>query len=332
MCDLSYVSRIIGFGGYVPERILTNADLENMVDTNDEWITQRTGIKERRIAAENQFSSDLAIAAVEDLIARQGVNVSDVDQIIVTTFTPDHFTPTVSALVQGHFGMQNAGTYDLAAGCTGFAYAVSVADALVVSGANKKVLVVAAERVSQAVDYTDRSSCILFGDGAAACIVERCAEGDPESQSAILARYFHTDGDLAHHVTCTNYSHTVNGVEQERVRIFDQNGQQVYKYVMKQIPEGIRALLSEISLELDDIDWFVPHSANMRMIQTVCEKLPFPERATLTSLEYYGNTSSASIPLSLWLAQKEGRLQRGDTAILYGFGGGLTHGGVIVRL
>lgn len=328
---MSYASRIVGFGGYVPERILTNADLENMVDTNDEWITQRTGIKQRRLAAENQFSSDLAIAAVEDLIVRHDVDVSDVDQIIVTTFTPDHFTPTVSALVQGRFGMQNAGTYDLAAGCTGFAYAISVADALIVSGANKKVLVVAAERVSQAVDYTDRSSCILFGDGAAACIVERIAE-EGEPQSAVLARYFHTDGDLAHHVTCTNYSQTVNGVEQERVHIFDQNGQQVYKYVMQQIPQGIRELLSEVTLKLDDIDWFVPHSANMRMIQTVCEKLPFPERATLTSLEYYGNTSSASIPLSLWLAQKEGRLHEGDTALLYGFGGGLTHGGAIVRL
>lgn len=326
---MSYTSQIIGFGGYVPERILSNADLEKMVDTNDEWITQRTGIKERRIAAEDQFASDLAIEAVKDLIAQHAVSVDDVDQIIVTTFTPDHFSPTVSALVQSHFGMQNAGTYDLAAGCTGFAYAMSVADALVVSGANKKVLVVAAEKVSQAIDYTDRSSCILFGDGAAACIVERCSK--EEEQSAVLARYFHTDGDLAQYVTCTNQSQVVNGVTQERVRIFDQNGQQVYKYVMKQIPQGIKTLLFEASMDLDDIDWFIPHSANMRMIQTICEKLPFPEKTTLTSLEYHGNTSSASIPLSLWLAQKEGRLQKGDTAILYGFGGGLTHGGVIVR-
>lgn len=319
-------SRILGFGAYVPEKVLSNEDLESMVETSDEWIVQRTGIKERRLVKEGEYASDLAIAAVEDLIAKKNISVDDVDQIIVTTFTPDHCTPTVSALVQKHFGMQNAGTFDLGAGCTGFAYALSVADALITSGANKKVLVIAAETVSKAVDYTDRTTCILFGDGAAACILEPAEEG------AFLGRYFQTDGDLAHNVSCTNYSDTINGVLQPKQRLFEQNGQQVYRYVMQNVPQGLHRLSAKAEILLDQIDWFVPHSANMRMIQTVCEKLPFPLEKTLTSLEYFGNTSSASIPLALWLAQEEGRLQKGDILALYGFGGGLTHGGVIVRL
>lgn len=320
-------SCVKGFGAYVPERILSNADLEEMVETSDEWIIQRTGIQERRLASEDQFASDLAIAAVEDLIERNGVSVDDVDQIIVTTFTPDHCTPTVSALVQKHFGMQNCGTFDLGAGCTGFAYGMSVADALISAGANKKVLVVAAETVSKVVDYEDRTTCILFGDGAAACLLEHT-----EEEGAFLARHFHTDGDLAQYVTCGNYSQVVNGVTLEKEHLFEQNGQKVYKYVMQNVPAGLLELLERAQLSLADLDWFVPHSANMRMIQTVCDKLPFSQERTLTSLEYFGNTSSASIPLALWLAQNEGRLTKGDTLALYGFGGGLTHGGVIIRL
>lgn len=318
---------IKGFGAFVPERILSNADLENMVETNDEWITQRTGIKERRIAADDQYASDLAVAAVEDLIKRNNVSLDDVDQIIVTTFTPDHATPTVSALVQKHFGMQNCGTFDLSAGCTGFTYAMSVADALISSGVNKKVLIVSSETVSKVVDYQDRTTCILFGDGAAACLLEHT-----EKKGAFLARYFHTDGDLAHYVTCGNCSHTVNGMALGKERLFEQNGQQVYKYVMQNVPKGLQELLERSQTSLDELDWFVPHSANMRMIQTVCDKLAFPQEKTLTSLELYGNTSSASIPLAIWLAQNDGRLEKGDTLALYGFGGGLTHGGVLVRL
>lgn len=320
-------SRIVGFGGFVPPQVLSNIDLESMVDTSDEWITQRTGIKERRIVSEGQYASDLAIGAVEDLRTYHGVSLDDVDHIIVTTFTPDHLTPNVSSLVQRHFEIPNCATFDLGAGCTGFAYAVSVADALITAGAGKKVLVVAAETVSKVVDYTDRSSCILFGDGASACLLEHTA-----AEGSLLARYFTTDGDLGHYVTCTNFSTTVNGIEQERQRIFDQNGQQVYRYVMQHIPQGMRRLLDEAHMTSAELDWFVPHSANMRMIQTICDKIPFPEEKTLISLELFGNTSSASIPLALWLAEREGRLHAGDTAALYGFGGGLTHGGVVVRL
>ncbi len=319
-------SKLIGFGAYVPERVLRNSHLEAMVDTSDEWILQRTGIRERHIAKQDQYAADMAISAVEDLVAHHDVEIGDVDQIIVSTFTPDHFTPHTAALVQGYFGMPNAGTFDLSAGCTGFTYALSVADALIVSGTCKKVLIVATEAVSKVVDYTDRSSCILFGDAAAACILEAS-----EGEGAFLARYFHTDGDLAPFVSCTNFSDTIAGVAQEKKSLFSQNGQQVYKYVMKNIPQGMRELAQRAGMGIHEFDWFVPHSANMRMIQTICEKLSFPGEKTLTSIEFYGNTSSASIPLSLWLAQKEGLLKKGDVLALYGFGGGLTHGGVAIR-
>lgn len=320
-------TRICGFGAYVPEKTLTNFDFEKMVDTNDEWIVQRTGIRERRISAPEEFASHLAIKAVEDLIEKNDFTVEDVDQIIVTTFTPDCFTPTVSALVQAHFGMQGAGTFDLGAGCTGFVYALSVADALITSGQCKKILVVASETISRAVDYTDRTTCILFGDAAAACLLERT-----EDEGAFLGRFFHTDGNLADNLTCSNHAESVLGSPIKTTGVVEQNGQHVYRYVMQNIPKGLRTLLDESGMELNDLDWFVPHSANMRMIQTICDKLPFPLEKTLTSLEYYGNTSSASIPLALWIAQNEGKLKAGQTAALYGFGGGLTHGGVLVKL
>ncbi|MGI6104691.1 MAG: ketoacyl-ACP synthase III [Raoultibacter sp.] len=320
-------SRISGFGAYVPEKVLNNADLEKMVDTSNEWIVQRTGIHERRIADAATFASDLAIKAVEDLVSRNSIDISDVDLVIVTSFTPDHFTPTISGLVQGHFGIKGAGSFDLNSGCTGFAYAVSTADALITAGVNKKILIVAAEMLSKIVDYEDRSTCILFGDGAAACVLERT-----EDAGSVLARHFETDGDLAHYVYCGNQSDTVQGMKLERQNIFGQNGQQVYKYVMKHVPDGFAQLLANANITGDDIDWFIPHSANMRIIQALGSRLSMPDEKTLTSIECFGNTSSASIPLALWLAQKEGKLNQGDLLVMYGFGGGLTHGGVVVRI
>lgn len=324
-------SVIRGFGAYVPDKVLTNHDLELLVDTNDEWIIQRTGMRERRICADGEFASDLAIRAVEDLVERTQATIEDVDHIIVTTFTPDHFTPTVSALVQARFGMQGAGTFDLNAGCTGFAYALSVADALISSEQCRKVLVIAAECISRTVDYADRTTCILFGDAGAACLLERADEASGE-RGAFLGRHFHTDGQNAAELTCANQSHSLFGTPFKESRVIEQNGQQVYKYVVQNVPSGLMSLLEAAGIPLGDLDWFVPHSANMRMIQKLCERIPFPLDRTLTSLELYGNTSSASIPLALWLAQNEGRLERGQIAALYGFGGGLTHGGVIVRL
>lgn len=326
---MTYISksRIIGFGAYLPKKVMTNADLEKMVDTSDEWIIRRTGIKERRIADADEYASDLAIKAVNDLIARHHVDVQNVDMIIVTTFTPDHFSPTVSGLVQGHYGMKHTGTFDLSAGCTGFEYGLFVADSMITCGHCKKVLVIAAETVSKVVDYSDRNTCILFGDAAAVCLLEYT-----EGQGAFFGSYFSTNGDMAENVTCGNHSDTVNRYPLKQKRIFQQNGQQTYKYVVQNAPEGIHRLLKSAGLTIEDIHWFVPHSANMRMIEAVCEKLPFPLERTLSSIEYYGNTSSATVPLSMWIAQNEGKIKVEDKFVLYGYGGGLTHGGVIIQL
>lgn len=320
-------SKITGFGSYVPEKVLRNSDFEKMVDTEDEWIIQRTGIRERHISEKDEHSSDLAVKAVLDLEKRYAISYSDADLIIVTTFTPDHFTPHVAAMVQGRLGIKKAGTFDLGSGCTGYAYALATADALVSSGHFNKALVIAAEAVSKAVDYSDRLSCILFGDAGAACIVERC-----EDEGSFIASEFTSDGDIGYYVTTTNYSNSVLGKHIDKKSTFQQDGQQVYKYVVKNVPAGISRLLDKAGLTMEDIDWFVPHSANLRIIEAVAKKIGMPMEKTLTSVEYFGNTSSASIPLAISEAQKKGRLKPGDTAMLYGFGGGLTHGGVIVKL
>ena len=319
-------SKIVGLGTYLPHRKLTNHDLEKMVDTSDEWIIRRTGVRERRLAEKEEFSSDLAIKAVENLIERHNVRVDDVEMVMVTTFTPDHFTPTVSALVQGYFGMEAAGTMDINSGCTGFVYGLCVADSLITAGHSKKVLVIASEVASKVMDYSDRNTCVLFGDAAVAMLIERTNE-----KGNFIASYFTSDGKLAHNVTCSNLSEKVNGQELGKKRLFQQEGKFLYEYVIKNIPNGVYNLLKKSDLTFDDIKWFVPHSANLRMIKAICERLNFPMEKTLISNEFYGNTSSASIPLAIWMALEESKIKAGDKMILYGFGAGLTHGGVTIE-
>jgi 3-oxoacyl-[acyl-carrier-protein] synthase-3 len=319
-------ARITGLGAYVPLNKLTNHDLEEMVDTSDDWIIRRTGVRERRIADKGEFSSDMAINAVENLIQNCRVQVDDVDMIIVTTFTPDHLSPTVSALVQGHFGMKNAGTMDINSGCTGYIHGLCVANSLITCGNNHKILVIASESLSKVVDYSDRGTCILFGDGAAAMLVERT-----EGKGNFLVSKFTTDGKLAENVSCSNFSDSINGRIIAKKRLFEQEGRFLYEYVLKNIPPAVLSIIDEAGISLKDIDWFVPHSANLKMIEAICKRLGYPMEKTLVSNEYYGNTSSATIPLALWIASEEGRINRGDKMMLYGFGGGLTHGGVLIE-
>lgn len=319
-------SKIVGLGAYYPQKKLTNQDLQKMVDTSDEWIVRRTGVRERRISEKDEFSSDMAIKAVENLIEKHNVIVSDVDMIIVTTFTSDHLSPTVSALVQGHFDIEHAGTMDINSGCTGFAYALCVADALIATGNNKKILVIASETVSKIVDYTDRGTCILFGDAAVATLIESTDE-----KGSFIASYFTSDGKFAEKVSCSNLSGSINGHILGKKRVFEQDGSFLYEYVVKNIPTGIYNLLEKSNLTLDDIKWFVPHSANLRIIEAICKRLHFPIENTLISNEYFGNTSSASIPLAIWLALEKSRINSGDKLLLYGFGSGLTHGGIVIE-
>lgn len=323
---LSSKARITAIGSYVPERILTNEDLERMVETSDEWIVQRTGIKKRHIAADDEFTSHLCIQAAEQMRQYYNVSLDDVDFIIAATTTPDYSFPTVSCRIQKHFGMERAGAIDLNATCAGFAYALHLADSMISSGMHKKILVVAGETMSKITDYTDRSTCILFGDGAGAFLVEFDPE-QPGFESFILG----TNGAGGIHVYRSGLADHMDGTPLEGKGKIVQNGREVFKWAVRTVSAGIEQLLDQAELTRDDIDWFVPHSANMRMIESICEKSSIPLAKTLQSVQEMGNTSSASIPLALQVGVNTGQLKPGDRVLVYGFGSGLTHAGLVLR-
>ncbi|MWV46653.1 beta-ketoacyl-ACP synthase III [Paenibacillus sp. HJL G12] len=326
MNTASSKARITAIGTYVPERRMTNEDLEKLVDTNDEWIVQRTGMRERRISGEQEFTSDLCIRAVENLMQTYGKNVEDVDLIMVATTTADYPFPSVACLIQEHFNIKSTGAFDLNATCAGFAYGLHVANGLISSGLHRKVLVVGGETLSKVTDYTDRATCILFGDGAGAVLVEA-----DEVNPGFLASIQGTDGSGGMHVYRSGISKSMHGLSLQGDGHMVQNGREVYKWATRTVAAGIKELLSRAHMNIEDIDWFVPHSANLRMIESMCEKSGFSLENTLYSVEYMGNTSAASIPLALGLGVQEGKLKHGETLLLYGFGGGLTHAGLVIR-
>ena len=319
-------ARITAIGSYVPEKRLTNHHLEELVETNDEWIVQRTGIKERRIAADTEFTSDISIKAAENLKERYGKSLDDVDMIIVCTMTPDFKTPSVSALVQAKLGIENTGAIDLNAACSGFTYGLHMANGLITAGLNKKILVIGAETFSKILDYSDRSTCILFGDGGGAVLVEY-----DEEKPSFIEYHMGTNGELANNLYCTDLSTSMFGNELEVNGFVNQNGREVYKWAVNTVPKGMKALMEKAGFEKDQVDWFIPHSANLRIIESICSRNALPLERTIYSLEYYGNTSAASIPLSLDKGVREGKIQSGDKLLLYGFGGGLTHAGMLVN-
>ncbi|ANE45344.1 3-oxoacyl-ACP synthase [Paenibacillus swuensis] len=319
-------ARITAIGSYVPERRLTNQDLEKMVDTNDEWIVQRTGIKERRIAGEEEFTSDISYKAVLNLMERYGKSVEDVDLIIVCTITPDFKTPSVASYLQTKLDIKNTGAIDLNAACAGFTYGLHIANGMITSGLNKKILVVGAETLSKITDYTDRTTCILFGDGAGAALVEY-----DEHQPSFISSHLGSEGEGGHHLYCTILSNRMHNEDLTDSGYIVQNGREVYKWVVKTIPKGMQSVMNNASINLDEVDWFVPHSANLRMLESICEKSNFPIERTLYSLVNYGNTSSATIPLSLDIGVTTGRIKNGDKVLMYGFGGGLAHAGLLIH-
>lgn len=318
-------SKITAIGTYVPDKVLTNADLEKLVETSDEWIVQRTGMRERRIAEPDQYVSDLAVAAVKDMKLRYGVEVNDVDMILVATSTSEYSFPSTASRVQSQLGIKSTGALDLNAACAGFVYALQLADGLVTSGMYHKVLVIGAETLSKITDYTDRTTCVLFGDGAGAVLVER-----DEQHSGFLASLSGTFGEGGIHLYKTALSEKMDGQELKGGCLV-QNGREIYKWAVRNIPSGMRLLLEQAGMQANEIDWFVPHSANLRMIEAICERGPIPLDRTLTSVEYRGNTSAASIPLAMQLAIDDGRLKSGDQVLLYGFGGGMTYAGSIIQ-
>ncbi len=316
---------IAAMGTYVPERRLTNADLARMVDTDDAWIVRRTGIRERHITRPDEFTSDMCFAAVRDLQARGG-SLDEVDYLVACTVTPDYRFPSVAARLQDRLGLRRVGAVDIGAGCAGFVYGLDYADALVATGRARKVLVVAGETLSKITDYTDRATCVLFGDGAGAALVGN--SDDP--QPTVLARRINSDGAAGRELYCTGLRTDVEGVVDPKP-LLRQNGRAVYEWVLKNISAGVGELLASAELSAAGVDWFVPHSANLRMIEAICKRTGIPLARTLTSIESCGNTSTASIPLALAPALADGRVKRGDTVLLYGFGGGLVECGLLLR-
>lgn len=320
-------ARITAIGSYVPERRLTNADLERIVDTSDRWIVERTGIKERRICAPDEFTSDLCIAAVQNMKDRFQPDLSDVDLVLVSTSTPDFAFPSTAALVQAHFAILHAGTMDLSVACAGFVNGLLTAFGMVTAGFHRKIIVIGADALSKMTDYTDRSTCILFGDGAGAVLVERTDEPRPQPVVCVQG----SDGDGGIHLYQTHTTGSMRGRPVTANGKIIQNGREVYKFAVQTIPRGVAAMLSAAGLAPADVDWFLPHSANLRIIESVCEKTGIPLNRTLHTIERYGNTSAATIPLAMDEGVRQGRFKAGDAMLLFGFGGGLVHTGMLMR-
>ncbi|MBC3049116.1 ketoacyl-ACP synthase III [Staphylococcus capitis] len=323
---MNSLARVTVQGAYVPNKVLDNYELERMVETNDEWIVQRTGIRERRIADEQEQTSDLAYYAVKDLENKYNVDITDVDFIIVATLTPDFKTPSVASYIQYKLGIEHAGAIDLNAACAGFTYGLQLANSLISSGMHHKILVIGAETLSKISDYTDRSTCILFGDGAGAFLVE-----SNKDQSSFIGQTNGSNGGKGKNLYAT---HTANQFDNETLNdhgLIVQNGREVYKWAVTTVPREVNRLLDKVKIDINHIDWFVPHSANQRMLESIAHKLHLPKEKLLTSIQYFGNTSSASIPLAIDSAMKEQKIKNGDKLLLFGFGGGLAYSGLVVE-
>ncbi|WP_240416856.1 ketoacyl-ACP synthase III [Paenibacillus periandrae] len=320
-------ARITAIGTYVPTQRLTNFDLEKLVDTNDEWIVQRTGIRERRISKPDQYTSDLCAAAANNLMGRYNKSLADVDLIIVATSTPDFPFPSTAAILQEKLGIsRTTGAIDLSAACAGFAYGLHLAEGMVASGLHRKILVFGADTLSKITDYTDRTTCVLFGDGAGAVLVEADTE-----HSSFVAYHQATEGKGGGHVYQVGLADQIFGTPLNGSGKLVQNGREVFRWAVRNVTEGILELLNKSGYTAADINWFVPHSANLRMIEPISERIGISLDQTLYSLEYYGNTSAASIPLAIDLGIRDGKLNDDDRILIYGFGAGLVQAGLLLH-
>jgi 3-oxoacyl-[acyl-carrier-protein] synthase-3 len=314
---------ITGVGSYVPERVLTNEDLAQMVETSDEWITERTGIKERRIAAPGQAASDLALPAAKQALAAANLDPADVELVIVATVTPDMFFPSTGSLLASALGADEAGAYDLSAGCTGFMYALAQAYGALAGGLAQNALVVGSETLSKITNWHDRSTCVLFGDGAGAVVLEHVPDG------GFLGFELGSDGeggkDLSVPAGGSRNPVSAQTVEQE-MHFLQMNGREVYKFATRVLVSSAEKLLEECGLTVEDIDLYIPHQANKRIIDHAARNLGIPQEKIFVNLQRYGNTSSASIPLCLAEAVGDGRLTSGTRVLMTGMGAGLTWG------
>jgi len=324
-------SRITGTGSSLPEKILTNQDLERMVDTSDEWITSRTGIKQRRIAAEGEFTSTFAVEASRRALAMAGVKAEELDLIILGTVTPDFPFPATSCIVQHEIGAVNAAAFDLSAACSGFIFGLSIADKYIRTGEAKKVLVIGAEVLSRVVDWTDRNTCILFGDGSGAAIVEAS-----EGESGLLSTHIFSNGSFwntLYQPGCGNRNPaTSERTLAERLFYIKMEGNDVFKHAVRAMEEAACTALTANGMTPSDVSLLIPHQANRRIIDATARRLGITEEERIfVNLHNYGNTSSASIPISLDEANRSGRMKAGDIVLLDAFGGGFTYGSALMR-
>src|SRR6185369_2628856 len=321
-------SRVTGTGSALPSKVLTNQDLEKMVDTTDEWITTRTGIKERRIASADDYTSTLATSAALKALEMAGVSPEELDMIVVATVTPDYPFPSTACLVQGNLKAVNAAAFDVSAACSGFIYALSIVDSLIRGGTVKKALVIGAEILSRIVDWTDRNSCLLFGDGAGAVVLEA------GSSPGILNSYIKSDGscwELLYQPGPGNRNPATHKLIDERMTFIKMQGNEVFKLAVRAMEDAALKTLSAGGFTTDDIDIFVPHQANRRIIESIGKRLGLPDDKVFVNLDRYGNTSSASIPIALDEANRNGAIHSGNLVLLDAFGGGLTWGAMSIR-
>ena len=319
-------SVVLGSGGYLPEKILTNAELARLVDTSDEWIRQRTGIHERRIAADGEFTSDLGLKAAQAALDNAGLTPADIDLIVLATATPDNTFPAAAVAIQRKLGMQHGVAYDVHAVCSGFLFALTTVDAMIRAGQAKRALVIGAETFSRILDWTDRKTCVLFGDGAGAVVVSAESQPGWRSDRGVLSAHLRSDGrfqDLLYVDGGPSGTGTVGHLRME--------GREVFKHAVGVVSGVIDEAFAATGFTAADIDWFVPHQANIRIIDATARKLGIPIEKVIRTVDRHGNTSAASVPLALWEAQRDGRIKRGDLLLLEALGGGFTWGAVLLR-
>jgi len=315
-------SRIIGTGSYLPERVLTNQDLEKMVDTSDDWIRTRTGITQRHIAREDQSASDLAMLASLNAMTAAGVTSKDIDLIIVATTTPDMVFPSTACILQDKLGVENCPAFDVQAVCSGFVYALATADMFVSSGKCRNALVVGSEIYSRILDWNDRSTCVLFGDGAGAVVLSQSDE------PGILSSHLHASGSYRNVLSVPG---SISGGAVRGNPYINMDGGAVFKFAVKVLEDVAHEAVAENQLQTSDIDWLIPHQANIRIIRSTAHKLGIPLDKVVITVDKHGNTSAASIPLALDIAVRDGRIHKDQLVMLEGVGGGFTWGAVLLR-
>ena len=322
-------SSILGTGHYVPSTIVTNADLEKRVDTTSEWIESRTGIKERRVAAADEHVSDMAAEAGRRALKSAGISATELDVIIVATLTPDYAWPASACLVQRKLGAPQAAAFDISAACSGFVYALSIADGMISSGAAKRVLVVGAEKLSAAVDWTDRNTCVLFGDGAGAAVL-----GPQTGRGRILGLHLGADGNAVELLYQPGGGTVCPASEKsvlERQHFLKMNGKDVFKFAVKVMGDAAERAIQKAGLSNADIALFIPHQANIRIIESAAKRLGMPMDKVFVNIDKYGNTSAASVGIALDEAQAQGRIKAGDKVVLVAFGAGLTWASAVIE-